>query len=131
MIHVQSASLKQHRLLYAWLKVLYTLNTKQNKRCCYIFFICTRCYMLCVCLPHQHGSSANHTNTKLHTLCNFKSPRWVECLASLWEFGWYLSVFPKNRIIHCPVQLLNRKSTTLWLVTYTFIHWAALLLVGM
>ena len=32
------------------------------------FFVCTRCYMLFVYIPYQHGSSVNRNNTKLDTL---------------------------------------------------------------
>ena len=39
------------------------------------FFVCTRCYMFRVCLPHQHGSTVYYINTKLDTSCNL----WSDC----------------------------------------------------
>ena len=47
----------------------------------FFFCVCTRCCLLRVCLPHQHGSSPNaagfasvyHHNTKLDMVCNLWS----------------------------------------------------------
>ena len=49
-------------------------------------FVGIRCYSLCFCLPHQHGSSVNHNNAKHDTLCISSptgSPRQVDALISL------------------------------------------------
>ena len=102
----------------------------------YRFFDWTRCYLLRVCLPHQHGSSVYHTDMDSlsaaprqclirHAILSQSGPtRRVDCLVPLWEYGRRVS-FLKNATMHCPFNEPNRELTTLRMPTCAHIHWAA------
>ena len=62
------------------------------------FHVCTRCYMLSVCQPHQHESSVCHTSRSLvrHAIFSLTGPpRRVNCLAQFREYR-YKVFFPQG-----------------------------------